>query len=207
MNSIYYCKKCNKQISKYSAIYGSHLCLKCSRAKKKGVKRPEHSKSMQGKRNSRYIDGRKSKTYYCSTLNCNNIICYTTYMIGNKKCRVCSKIGRKHSIETKRKMSLTSGGTGISRENSEYGAEFDNSLKEQVRFRDNYKCKECGCSQVENGRQLDVHHIDYNKKNNNMNNLIALCISCHGKIRINREYWIKYFKKREYEKFYINCTY
>ncbi len=82
---------------------------------------------------------------------------------------------------------------GISFE--EYGAEFDNALKEQVRFRDNYKCQECGCSQLENGRQLDCHHIDYDKLNNILKNLIALCRKCHTKTNYNREYWIQYFKE------------
>ena len=81
---------------------------------------------------------------------------------------------------------------GISFE--EYGAGFDDILKEQVRFRDHYKCQKCGCSQLENGRQLDCHHIDYNKKNHNINNLISLCISCHMKTNYNRDFWKDYFK-------------
>ena len=71
-----------------------------------------------------------------------------------------------------------------------------NALKEKVRFRDNYKCKICGCSQLENGRQLDVHHKDYNKENNELNNLVALCKSCHTKTTNSRKYWTKYFSKR-----------
>lgn len=85
---------------------------------------------------------------------------------------------------------------GISFE--EYGQDFDNALKEQVRFRDKYKCQECGCSQVENSRQLDVHHINYNKKDLNFNNLISLCKSCHMKTNFNRTYYKKYFKELIY---------
>ena len=96
-----------------------------------------------------------------------------------------------HTEETKRKISILQGGTGIRGENSEYGKEFTNQLKEQVRFRDKYKCKLCGCSQLENGKKLDVHHIDYDKKNNNPINLISLCVKCHRKTNWNREYWRK----------------
>lgn len=46
------------------------------------------------------------------------------------------------------------------------------------------------CGSNEN---LVVHHIDYDKKNNNHNNLITLCSICHGKTNGNRKYWIKYF--------------
>jgi 5-methylcytosine-specific restriction endonuclease McrA len=76
----------------------------------------------------------------------------------------------------------------------EYSPEFDSSLKEQVRFRDKYKCQLCGCSQLENGKQLDVHHKDYNKRNNNINNLISLCVRCHRKTNHNRVYWIERLK-------------
>lgn len=99
------------------------------------------------------------------------------------------------SVETKRKMSLAQGGTGITGENSEYGSEFDSSLKERVRFRDGYKCRVCGCSQIENGKQLDCHHIDYNKKNNNENNLISLCRICHSRTNHRRNYWLEYFNQ------------
>ena len=74
----------------------------------------------------------------------------------------------------------------------EYGKDFDSSLKEQIRFRDKYTCKLCGCSQLENGRQLDCHHIDYNKDNNNIINLVSLCIKCHLKTNGNRKYWMEF---------------
>jgi hypothetical protein len=108
-----------------------------------------------------------------------------------------SEKGKIIPPEVRKQMSLTRGGTGIPYELSEYGPEFDNSLKEQVRFREGYKCKICGCSQLENGSQLDCHHIDYNKKNNNTNNLVALCDTCHLKTNHNRKYWINYFLEIE----------
>jgi len=86
--------------------------------------------------------------------------------------------------------------TGTPGELSEYGAEFDNTKREQVRFRDHYKCQVCGCPQIENDRQLSVHHKDYNKKNNELNNLITLCQSCHVKTNLNREYWQLYFEEK-----------
>ena len=74
-----------------------------------------------------------------------------------------------------------------------YGREFSSFLKESIRYRDNYKCKLCGQPQIEMGQLLDCHHIDYNKKNCNENNLISLCKSCHMKTNFNREYWKNYF--------------
>ena len=72
-----------------------------------------------------------------------------------------------------------------------YSLEFMNKLRELVRERDGYKCQECGCSQIECTEKLSVHHIDYNKKNDNTKNLISLCRPCHLKTQTNREYWRK----------------
>ena len=145
---------------------------------------------------------------YCIENNCNKEV----YKEGNR-CKSCNmsfkyKInrrntsdknnpmcGKKHVKSTIKKISLAKGGTGIPYENTEYGSEFDSSLKEKVRFRDNYKCQLCNKFQTKNSKKLSVHHIDYNKKNNNINNLIILCNKCHGKTNDNRNYWIKYFTK------------
>lgn len=75
-----------------------------------------------------------------------------------------------------------------------YPDEWDDKLREIIRERDNYICQECGVHQEEIGRKLDIHHIDYNKENCNLKNLISLCRICHIKTNSNRKYWEKYFK-------------
>jgi hypothetical protein len=83
-----------------------------------------------------------------------------------------------------------------------YGLAFTKKLKEKIRKRDNYQCQECLVHQKDilnkrgNQRLLDIHHIDYNKKNNNPNNLISLCKVCHAKTNFNRDDWEKYFLKK-----------
>jgi predicted DNA-binding protein YlxM (UPF0122 family) len=82
-----------------------------------------------------------------------------------------------------------------------YGLSFTKFLREEIRQRDNYTCQMCGAKQ--NGIKLAVHHIDYNKNNNNPKNLISLCTakkgkhinntSCHAKTNGNRDYWTQYF--------------
>lgn len=121
------------------------------------------------------------------------------------RCRKCDNTRRWNDKQYKKNVSksisLSLGGTGISRRKScykEYGGKFDDRLKEQIRFRDKYICQVCGCSQLENGKQLDVHHVDYTKQNCDVNNLVALCHSCHAKTKTNRNEWISYFtQKRE----------
>jgi hypothetical protein len=139
------------------------------------------------------------------------IDCDKEIWFGSKRCQSCENqqrnmkgknnpnFGKHPTIEWRKQQSKRVKGKnnyfyidGSSLE--EYGTEFDSILKEQVRFRDGYKCQECGCSQLENGRQLDCHHIDYDKQNNIINNLIALCMKCHNNTNRNRIYWENHFK-------------
>lgn len=70
-----------------------------------------------------------------------------------------------------------------------YPPEFNEVLKRVIRERDNHTCQIHTC-----GKQGDrVHHIDYNKENNEAENLITLCGSHHSKTNFNREEWIGYF--------------
>ena len=62
-----------------------------------------------------------------------------------------------------------------------YGFGFTRLLKEEIREEFDYLCVLC------NSESNIVHHIDYDKKNNDKSNLIVLCSSCHGKINFNRE--------------------
>ena len=79
-----------------------------------------------------------------------------------------------------------------------YSIEFSNKLKLEIRKRDNYTCQECGMVEVEHlkiyERVLDIHHIDYNKKNCKKENLLSLCKQCNIRANFNRKYWIKYFR-------------
>lgn len=87
-----------------------------------------------------------------------------------------------------------------------YGLQFNNALREQIRKRDGYRCQECFRHQnelfkkVKNGKisnyKLHIHHIDYNKKNCNPNNLISLCMQCHRQTSYNRKDWINYYQNK-----------
>lgn len=83
-----------------------------------------------------------------------------------------------------------------------YGVAFNKKLKEQMRIRDNYRCQQCFRHENElftksgKKRKLYIHHIDYNKRNNNPENLISLCINCHGQTNFSRKDWNKHFQER-----------
>lgn len=66
-----------------------------------------------------------------------------------------------------------------------HGPGFTLKLKRFIRARDGDICMICG------GRGLarHVHHIDYDKRNHDLLNLLTLCDSCHGKTGHNRWFW------------------
>lgn len=118
-----------------------------------------------------------------------------------------ANLGKVASKETKQKMSLAQKGEksaswrgGISFE--PYGVDFNDAFKLLVRARDNYQCQICGVKETKTHHS--VHHIDYDKKNNSMGNLITLCPSCHSKTNTNRDYWYCYFQGWQKSGFYTS---
>ena len=72
-----------------------------------------------------------------------------------------------------------------------YPPEFNNQLKKKIKERDNYECKFCGSI-----NDLTIHHIDYDKNNNDFNNLITLCRGHNAMANFNKNYWIGYYKNK-----------
>lgn len=115
-------------------------------------------------------------------------------------------LGKKHSEETKqkirekRKLQIMKN-VGIKNYfwcggifKNPYPKNWTETLKRSIRERDNYICRMPGCGKLQGDKAFDVHHIDYDKKNCNPDNLITLCHECHVKTNHNRSYWIEYFK-------------
>lgn len=77
----------------------------------------------------------------------------------------------------------------------EYGWDFTDELKEEVRRRDNHTCQICSVPQTECREDLHCHHVDYDKTNSDPVNLIALCRRCHTRTNHNRPHWTAFFQK------------
>lgn len=61
-----------------------------------------------------------------------------------------------------------------------YPAEFSKPLRRKIRTRDLHKCRICHI--LAKGADGKVHHIDADKNNNDIENLVLLCHSCHGAV-------------------------
>lgn len=81
-----------------------------------------------------------------------------------------------------------------------YSIGFNDILKRKVRMRDGFFCQYCWTPEEILGKNMDSHHIDYDKNHNIKNNLISLCPICHGKMHYNRIYWQSFWKNKILEK-------
>ena len=75
-----------------------------------------------------------------------------------------------------------------------YAPEFNKELKQQVLERDNYICQDPNCEHKTD--IFHIHHIDYDKKNNSLENLTTLCISCHMKTNTKnkRQFFTEFYQ-------------
>lgn len=91
--------------------------------------------------------------------------------------------GKTHTPETRAKLASRRGplhqgwrgGVGY----LPYGPEFRRKLRTLIRERDGHRCMRCGKTQAEEGRTLQVHHLDHDKMNNDPSNLATSCASCN----------------------------
>lgn len=75
-----------------------------------------------------------------------------------------------------------------------YTIDFNKHFKNLIRERDDHKCVLCQKVQSQLKYKLDVHHIDYNKKNTTRFNCVSLCRNCHGLTTTNRAQWTIFFQ-------------
>jgi len=157
----YFCEICNYPIGWQAYVYGTKKCKKCS-----------HTKHDENTLIKFCIDcGKKlnKSAYYLKTKRCNSCARKYAIKIGTFKI----KIGKDHWHYKD--------GRGY----APYPSEFNDSLKESIRNRDNYECQNCSMTEEEHlikyNRVLDIHHKDHNKENCSKSNLITLCKKCNLK--------------------------
>jgi len=63
-----------------------------------------------------------------------------------------------------------------------YPRKFSKKFREEVRERAGRICEVCGKTEEDNGKRLDVHHIDEDKFNGALDNLLVVCMSCHAQL-------------------------
>jgi len=193
-----YCIDCGKLLCKNATYYGTERCRSCSQKMKWKNKefRQKITQKNSGINASNYIDGHTLIEKHCEI--CNKIISFEA-----THCKSCRNLGKKLSKETKDKIRVSHIGLLVGKENGNwqggiddnlYPIEFNIILKESIRDRDEHTCQLCHTKEKDLSEKLSVHHIDYNKENCKIENLISLCNSCHTITNFNRDYYFAYFK-------------
>jgi len=219
----FYCIDCNKEISKpkykrcnlcnkkYRTRHKKeHKCKDCGKELNNFYANYCHSCASKGIRNSNYKHGNNIKNKKC--IDCGKVInIYSTrcqHCSGifrrkpKNKCLNCKKIIRPQSKYCLKCFQLGSKNHCFidGRSYELYPQEFNKTLKDSIRKRDNYECQNCGMTEEEHlivmGRVLEVHHIDYDKKNCQEYNLITTCQQCNTRANHNRNYWQKIYQEK-----------
>jgi hypothetical protein len=98
-----------------------------------------------------------------------------------KKCAYCGKVIKTNPAALKRrkycsKECTRKGFLKIGYNNSSWSDTHTTARKINELILHKEKCEKCGKT-----GKLDIHHIDENPNNNNLDNLMCLCRSCHMK--------------------------
>lgn len=105
--------------------------------------------------------------------------------------------GMRHTEESKQLMSKLKKGSkhpqwkgGISFE--PYCPKWDEPTKEKIRNKYRRRCFLCNKHELDNGRKLSGHHVNYDKDalcNGIKGEFVPLCSSCHARTNTRRDYW------------------
>lgn len=166
------CIECNKQFKHYGERI---VCsLKCNSR--------YLSKIRVGENNPSY---NKNKETFQICLKCNKEFKFSRAGLHkNQKRYFCSQ---QCSFDSQR------GQDRIEKDDKYYTKRYPSifqHIKKEIKKRDNYSCVFCNEKEHSNSkRNHHVHHIDYDKKNNNIENLITLCQRCHAITNFQRPFW------------------
>ena len=68
----------------------------------------------------------------------------------------------------------------------------DKEFKDYIKERDGWVCQNPLCwGKID---RIMLHHINYNKKDCNLDNLITVCTSCNSRANFNREFWQEHYE-------------
>ncbi len=73
------------------------------------------------------------------------------------------------------------------------------SYKKDIKLRDGNKCLNPTCNKRDS--RLNIHHIDYNKKNCEYKNVITLCGSCNSSANKDREWHTAWYQALMYMRY------
>jgi len=186
---VVYCIDCGKKLNKHACYRGDKRCRSCARKEQYRL-HPETNPMFGkfGKQHPRFNGGAEVRKRFC--VDCETLLNHTACYMNNIRCKSCAR-----KEEYKDPSNHPNWINGLSYE--PYTREFNESLKESIRDRDNHTCQNCGKKESEElkelNKKLSIHHIDYNKLNCVDTNLITLCSKCNTFANADRDFWFAFF--------------
>ena len=177
----YICDHGHINKSSFYSINNGHICPDCVGNKKLtvGFVRGQFLKEGYVLLTKKYINNKQKLTCVCPAGH-EFKIRFDSWITG-RRCPICKGIN----------LSINRSGSGhpnwkggISCE--PYCQDWTKEYKEFIKERDGHKCLNPVCKKTD--KLLSIHHIDYNKKNCNLNNLITLCRACNSIANHDRDW-------------------
>jgi hypothetical protein len=183
---------------KFSPIHLQHL--------KEAANRPENIERMREfKKNFKVAESTKLKLHYLKMGNTYNLgkhqpesqrlavsRALTGIKRGEKTRAHVSDSGKMHSIHALENNPAWKGGTSF----EPYCPKFNRAFKKNVRDFFGNTCVVCGTHQSDLPRQLDVHHVNYDKMtccNDTKPMFVPLCQPCHTRVMHDEKFYEKLF--------------
>lgn len=133
----------------------------------------------------------KRGDYYQVRCDCSNKLVVSGNHLRTGHTKSCGCLQRETASKLITKFDRTCDRTNENGSNYSHGlnSRAAEEHRELIRRRDHYKCQRCSKTQKENGRRLDVHHLDDNHYNDDPENEVSLCRKCHIIVTRNRNVW------------------
>lgn len=194
MHKKIYCMDCNKELSRYADYYGYKRCGSCSQ--KFRFKNPENTPMYNvhrfGQDSPRWLGGKPN------CLDCGKRL--STYSC--KRCTKCSKIGKNNPMYGRSRFGTKNPNWKGGFCRLPYPVQFNESLKARIILRDGEKCQGLNCNMTRDehlliyDRDIEVHHIDYDKGNCKEENLITLCKQCNVRANYDKPYCQEFYTNK-----------
>lgn len=174
---------------------GGARCPMCSKYRKKNIEEIKRDSEKRGYKclSEGYVTGVKL-VFRCPEGHIFKMLRECFQNVG-QSCPICKNISTSERMVGERNPSWK-GGTSYEPYCLIWN---EKEFKEMVFERDRHECMNPICNS--NSSRLVRHHVDYNKKNCCLSNVVILCNGCNSRSNFNREYWKTFYQSILAEKY------
>ena len=184
----YICPNGHQHSIKWNDWQQGHRCFYCAVVAKPTIDfiKSEFEKEGYQLLTTEYINNRQKLDYICLNGHCYSII-WNNWQQG-ERCPTCAS------------NLLSVSNSGKNNPNWQGGISYepycpiwkDQEYKADIRDRDGNMCLNPYCFHTD--RRLHVHHVDYNKKNCALQNLITVCGGCNSRANFDRKWHTTWYR-------------